>query len=482
MTTAFGYGILYVLHEKYNTYNTYNAVDAAWCLCKNRMEVLPCSRSTRCQREPLYEQIIQQVQQFILTDVLQPGGQIPSVRSVSMTNSINPRTLLKAYTELDAKGLIQSVPGKGYYVCADAKQKLLEKGREKMKDLTEMLTALAMAGVTKEGDHRLCGTGVYCCKGTAEGRRMSMIEVKNLTKRFHDFTALEDVSCSIGSGCIYGMVGSNGAGKSTFLRALTGVYQPDAGKILIDGQPVWDNPAVKRRIAYVPDELYFLAGANLNRMERMYQSLYPDFDKNRFEKLCGHLQLPRNKSLGQFSKGMRRQAATILALSCRPDYLFFDETFDGLDPVMRSFVKKLICEDVLERGASAIITSHSLRELEDICDQLALLHKGGLVLESDIENLKTSQFKIQIAFREDYDKSKFDGIQISHYEKSGSVANLIVSGEREDIVQKLRAMDPILLDVLPLSLEEVFTYEMETLGYTFQIDDLIEEENRHAES
>ena len=304
-----------------------------------------------------------------------------------------------------------------------------------------------------------------------------MIEVKNLTKRFHDFTALEDVSCSIGSGCIYGMVGSNGAGKSTFLRALTGVYQPDAGKILIDGQPVWDNPAVKRRIAYVPDELFFLPASNIRRMASLYEAAYPSF-----EKLCGHLQLPRNKSLGQFSKGMRRQAATILALSCRPDYLFFDETFDGLDPVMRSFVKKLICEDVLERGASAIITSHSLRELEDICDQLALLHKGGLVLESDIENLKTSQFKIQIAFREDYDKSKFDGIQISHYEKSGSVANLIVSGEREDIVQKLRAMDPILLDVLPLSLEEVFTYEMETLGYTFQIDDLIEEENRHAES
>lgn len=433
-------------------------------------------------REPVYEQIIQQVQQFILTDVLQPGGQIPSVRSVSMTNSINPRTILKAYTELDAKGLIQSVPGKRILCLCGCKAKAVgERAREDERSDGDADGA-GDGRRDERGDHRLCGTGVYCCKGTAEGRRMSMIEVKNLTKRFHDFTALEDVSCSIGSGCIYGMVGSNGAGKSTFLRALTGVYQPDAGKILIDGQPVWDNPAVKRRIAYVPDELYFLAGANLNRMERMYQSLYPDFDKNRFEKLCGHLQLPRNKSLGQFSKGMRRQAATILALSCRPDYLFFDETFDGLDPVMRSFVKKLICEDVLERGASAIITSHSLRELEDICDQLALLHKGGLVLESDIENLKTSQFKIQIAFREDYDKSKFDGIQISHYEKSGSVANLIVSGEREDIVQKLRAMDPILLDVLPLSLEEVFTYEMETLGYTFQIDDLIEEENRHAES
>lgn len=151
-----------------------------------------------------------------------------------------------------------------------------------------------------------------------------MIEIKNLTKRFQDFTALENVTCTIGSGCIYGMVGSNGAGKSTFLRTLTGVYQPDGGEIRIDGEPVWDNPAVKRRIAYVPDELYFLAGANLNRMERMYRNLYPDFDRDRFEKLRSHLQLPRNKSLGQFSKGMRRQpfwhcpAVRIICSSTKP--------------------------------------------------------------------------------------------------------------------------------------------------------------------
>ncbi len=307
-----------------------------------------------------------------------------------------------------------------------------------------------------------------------------MIEVKNLTKRFQDFTALEDVSCHIGSGCIYGMVGSNGAGKSTFLRALTGVYQPDGGKILIDGSPVWDNPAVKRRIAYVPDELYFPGGSNLKRMERMYRSLYPDFEPERFRKLCGQLELPQNKALSQFSKGMRRQAATILALACQPDYLFFDETFDGLDPVMRNFVKRLICDDVLERGASAIITSHSLRELEDICDQLALLHKGGLVLESDIENLKTNQFKIQIAFHEEFDQSRFEGISISHFEKSGSVANMIVGGDKDAIVQQLSAMHPILLDVLPMSLEEIFTYEMETLGYTFQIEGLNEEVQSHA--
>lgn len=297
-----------------------------------------------------------------------------------------------------------------------------------------------------------------------------MINVKNLSKRFQDFTALENVTCSIGSGCIYGMVGSNGAGKSTFLRALTGVYRPDSGSIDIDGESVWDNPSVKHRIAYVPDELYFLGGSNLKRMEKMYISMYPDFEPERFRKLCDQLDLPRNKLLSQFSKGMRRQAATILALACKPDYLFFDETFDGLDPVMRNFVKKLICDDVLERGASAIITSHSLRELEDICDQLALLHKGGLVLESDIENLKTTQFKIQIAFHEPFERSKFDGISISHFEKSGSVANMIVGGDKEEIVERLQAMQPILLDVLPMTLEEIFTYEMETLGYTFQID------------
>ncbi len=224
-----------------------------------------------------------------------------------------------------------------------------------------------------------------------------MIEVKNLTKRFQDFTALENVSCTIDSGCIYGMVGSNGAGKSTLLRVLTGIYQADSGRVQVDGQPVWENPIVKKRIAYVPDELYFLNG-NLVRMEHMYRSIYADFDPTRFQALCKKLDLPRNKSVGQFSKGMRRQAATILALSRRPDYLLFDETFDGLDPVMRQYVKSLICDDVLERGASAIITSHSLRELEDLCDQLALLHKGGLVLERGIEHLKTEQVKIQISF------------------------------------------------------------------------------------
>lgn len=297
-----------------------------------------------------------------------------------------------------------------------------------------------------------------------------MIKTTHLKKQFESFTALRDVSCNIAEGCIYGMVGSNGAGKSTFLRLLTGVYQPDAGNITIDGQPVWDNPDIKKRIAYVPDELYFLGGATMNRMEQMYASIYPSFQKEYFRKLTKRFELNPKKALNTFSKGMRRQAATILALSIRPDYIFFDETFDGLDPVMRNLVKNLICEDVLERNATAVITSHSLRELEDICDQLALLHKGGLVLESDVQNLKTEQFKIQIAFPYPYDKELFKDIDIRHFSKQGVVSNMIVHGDRESIVSKLQLMNPTILDVLPLSLEEVFTYEMETLGYSFAIE------------
>ena len=293
-----------------------------------------------------------------------------------------------------------------------------------------------------------------------------MINAQNLTKRFDDFVALDNISCTIPEGCIYGMVGSNGAGKSTFLRAIAGVYLPDSGTITIDGEPVYENVQKKSEIAYVPDTLYFLNGATMERMATFQSALHPTFDFERFRQLTAFFELNPKKSINTFSKGMKRQAATILALSARPKYIFFDETFDGLDPIMRSRVKALICEDVLEHQCTAIITSHSLRELEDTCDQLALLHKGGLVLESDVQNLKTSLFKVQIAFAHEFDRTQFEGIHTLHFSKRGSVANLIVRGNRERTVAQLQAMCPVLLDILPLSLEEVFTYEMEALGYT----------------
>ncbi len=292
-----------------------------------------------------------------------------------------------------------------------------------------------------------------------------MISVQHLTKRFGDFAALDDITCTIPEGCIYGMVGSNGAGKSTFLRVISGVYRPNSGSVTIDGEPIYENTAKKSEIAYVPDTLFFINGASLERMATLYAASHPTFDRQRFYQLTTAFELNPKVSINNFSKGMKRQAATILALACRPRYIFFDETFDGLDPIMRSRVKNLICEDVLERRSTAIVTSHSLRELEDTCDQLALLHKGGLVMESDVQNLRTSLFKIQIAFAQGIDDIDLSGIETLHFVKRGSVANMIVRGDRDSTVAKLQSLCPILLDVLPLSLEEVFTYEMEALGY-----------------
>ena len=297
-----------------------------------------------------------------------------------------------------------------------------------------------------------------------------MIEALHITKRFDGYTALDDVSCQLSDGRILGLVGSNGAGKSTLLRVLSGVYRPDAGEVLVDGAPVWDAPEVKERIAYVADELYLPANGTLDTMAQLYRSVFKRFDTTRLDELAARFNLPRDKRLGSFSKGMRRQAATILALSRRPDYIFFDETFDGLDPVMRSYVKSVICGDVLDRHASAIITSHSLRELEDTCDSLALIHKGGIILESDIGSLKTQHFKVQIAFPEEFGADRFDGIDVTRFSKRGSVANMIVRGDRDAIRSKLLAMNPSILDILPLTLEEVFTFELEALGYSFEAD------------
>lgn len=294
-----------------------------------------------------------------------------------------------------------------------------------------------------------------------------MIRAAGITKKFGSFTALDEVTCNIMDGCVYGLVGSNGAGKSTFLRVLAGIYKPDEGVAYFDDEPVYENPSVKEQISFVADELYFLTGANMKKMALMYKRLYDNFDMDRFNELTRIFGLDPDKNIANFSKGMRRQASIILTLSTRAKYMFFDETFDGLDPVMRNLVKKLICDDVAEKGSTVIITSHSLRELEAICDHLALLHKGGLVLDSDVLEMKTTQFKVQVAFEEKFNESKFWDMNITRYRQEGSVANMIVNGDREEMIKRFRDMNPIILDILPLTLEEVFTYEMEALGYEF---------------
>lgn len=297
-----------------------------------------------------------------------------------------------------------------------------------------------------------------------------MIKAEKLTKRFDKTEALASLTCTIPNSCVYGLVGSNGAGKSTFLRLISGVYKPDGGTVTINDENVYGNTNVLSKLVYVPDELYFLPGASINRMAELYKNTRGYINKNRLGELTGLVGLDMNRPIAQFSKGMKRQAATILALACEPEIILFDETFDGLDPVMRNTVKRIIVDDVMERKATVIITSHSLRELEDTCDQLALLHKGGLVLESDVQKLKTSLFKVQIAFGNEFsreDIEKATDYEILNFVKHGSVANAIMRGDREKVRDDLYKLMPLIMDILPLSLEEVFIYEMEALGYCF---------------
>lgn len=294
-----------------------------------------------------------------------------------------------------------------------------------------------------------------------------MIEAVDIRKEFDRKEALDGLSCTIPEGSIYGLAGSNGAGKSTLLRILSGIYRPDTGEVTVDDLPLWENPETKGRIALVADEPYFPSGVSISRMALLLEAAVPGFDRRRMEELTSMLKLDAKASMNTFSKGMRRQAAIVLALCRRPKYLFLDEAFDGLDPVMRRVVRRLISEEILDRQMTAVITSHSLRELEDTCDTLALIHEGKLLLESDIGTLRTNLFKIQAAFEKPFEQSWLDGTDILNFSRTGSVVTLIGRGDSGRIVEKIRQKEPILLDVLPLSLEEVFEYEMEALGYHF---------------
>jgi len=294
-----------------------------------------------------------------------------------------------------------------------------------------------------------------------------MIEVKNLTKSFEKATVLENLNCKIEKGSIYGLVGANGAGKSTLLRIIMGIYKGEAGEVVVENEDPFDNEKVKSNMTFVPDDIYFYQGYTLDKMAKVYMSVYEKFDYEYFKKLTDIFHLSRTKKLNTFSKGMKRQSALILAISTKAEYLFFDETFDGLDPVIRNLVKKIICEAVSERKVTVILTSHNLRELEDICDHLGLLHKGGIFFESDINSLKTKMFKIQLALKEDFDERDLKELEIMSFKKKGSVATIIIKGEKEKTEEYLKTKEPIILDFIPLTLEEVFIYEMEVLGYEF---------------
>lgn len=295
-----------------------------------------------------------------------------------------------------------------------------------------------------------------------------MIEIRNLTKSFNpDSFVLENLNCTIKDNAIYGLAGANGAGKSTLLRLINSIYKPNSGSISIDGINTYDNEELKQDMVFVPDDLFFYSGYTLMDMASYYEALYNKFDMNYVIEKANKLKLNLNTKISSYSKGMKRQCALICALATNAKYMFFDETFDGLDPVVRKYFKTLLADQMSKNNTTIIMTSHNLRELEDICDNLGLLYKGNILFESDIDTLKTHMFKVQISLKQDFNKKTFKGLKILSYKKIGSVATLIIDEKDSDSRKILENLNPIILDYLPLTLEEVFIYQMEALGYEF---------------
>ena len=299
-----------------------------------------------------------------------------------------------------------------------------------------------------------------------------MIKVNNLVKRFDGFRALDGLTMTVEPGSIYGLVGPNGAGKSTVLRHIAGIYRPDSGTVLVDGQPVYENPAVKQGISVIPDELYYFNSASTRDMMKFYRGLYPSFDDKRYQALREAFpEVEERQPIRRLSKGMQKQSAFWLALCCNPKLLVLDEPVDGLDPVMRRQVWSLLMGDVAQRGTTVLISSHNLRELEDVCDHVGILSHGKVLLERSLTDLQDNIVKLQIAFATPQPPAFPSDLDILHTAQVGRVFTLILRGSPADIKGRMAQLNPILLEALPLSLEEIFIYELG--GEDYAVRDIV---------
>lgn len=296
-----------------------------------------------------------------------------------------------------------------------------------------------------------------------------MIEVRNVMKKFDGFRALDNMSMTVQTGSVYGLVGPNGAGKSTIIRHLTGIYRQDAGEITIDGAPVFENPEVKSRIAYIPDDIFYYANASIREMMDFYRSIYPYFDAERFKKLADVFGLDPKRQMRRLSKGMQKQAAFWIAVSLRPEILILDEPVDGLDPVMRRRIWSIIMADVAENGTTVLVSSHNLRELEDVCDSVGIMNKGKIMIERSLNELQENIVKIQLALPDG--ESLPEGLDILHKSNTGRLQSLIMHGTQEDLTEKLQSAHPLFIDAVPLTLEEIFIYELG--GADYEVKDIV---------
>lgn len=310
-----------------------------------------------------------------------------------------------------------------------------------------------------------------------------MIEIQNVGMTFqrkglgkqsleNGFKALEDISITIPEGCIYGFLGSNGAGKSTLMRMMCGVYNLQKGSIKIDGEDVFDNPSSKAKIFFVNDETVQYSKFTLDGLARFYAAYYDTFSYEIYERLVSKLQLPRNKNMSDFSKGMKRQAVVLIGLACNTKYLLLDEAFDGLDPAMRRFVKQLIVNELIDRNATLILSSHNIVEINELCDRAMLIHKGQMIFADEIDNIKSGFGKVQLARRSGAvtkDELKAAGLEVTQYSALGSVIQAVIRGSEKEISEKIAALGCEISELVPLTLEEIFIYELEARGYGAEI-------------
>lgn len=299
-----------------------------------------------------------------------------------------------------------------------------------------------------------------------------MIKITNLHKSFNKFKVLTNLNIHVRKGSIYGLLGPNGAGKTTLIKHLTGIYRPDQGAITINGEPVYENQTVKSTLVYIPDDLYFFSQYTIAETAKFYAQIYPTWNKKRYELLKNVFAIDPQRRIVRLSKGMQKQVAFWLGICLMPQVIVLDEPVDGLDPVMRKKVWNLILQDVAERQTTVLVSSHNLRELEDVCDHVGILHNGTILVERELDNLKMDLHKLQIAFAGEIPTGFPENIlpqeTILHQEQNGSVLLLIVKGEREKLLNAVQQTNPILLDLLPLSLEEIFIYELGGTGYDIQ--------------
>ena len=296
-----------------------------------------------------------------------------------------------------------------------------------------------------------------------------MIEIKNVVKEFDGFRALDGLDMTVPGGSVYGLVGPNGAGKSTIIRHLTGIYKQDSGEILVDGQPVFENPAVKNRIAYIPDDIFFFANASIIEMARFYRSIYPQFDSERFKKLGEVFGLDQKRQMRKLSKGMQKQAAFWMMMSLRPDILVLDEPVDGLDPVMRRQIWSIIMSDVAENGTTVLVSSHNLRELEDVCDHVGIMNKGKIMIERSLNDLQEGIVKMQLALPDG--ETLPEGLDILPSSSTGRLQTIILHGTSAELEEELSPCKPLFMDFVPLTLEEIFIYELG--GADYEVKDIV---------